>query len=65
LYDGLRRLFLDDHGQDLVEYALLATFIGLAGIAALPLIAGAIGTTYNSWNTGTNSIWQTPPPAGS
>ena len=65
MYGFLRRLVSDDRGQDLIEYALLVTFIGLAGIVALPLIAQAIAATYGSWNTSTNNIWQTPPPAGS
>src|SRR5215831_12633717 len=30
----LRRLFLEDTGQDVVEYALLTAFIGFAGAAA-------------------------------
>ena len=61
----LARFVREDQGQDLIEYALLVTFIGLAGIATLPLIAQAIATAYGSWNTSTNTIWHTPPPAGS
>jgi Flp pilus assembly pilin Flp len=61
----LCRLVSDDKGQDLIEYALLCTFIGLAGVGVFGLICQAIATTYGSWNTSTNTIWQTPPPAGS
>jgi Flp pilus assembly pilin Flp len=33
----------DENGQDLIEYALLCTVIGLAGAAAFDLIMNAIG----------------------
>jgi Flp pilus assembly pilin Flp len=61
----LRRLLSDEQGQDLIEYALLSTFIGLAGIGVFGLITNAISTVYGSWNTETNNIWETPNPAGS
>ena len=38
----------DEHGQDLVEYALLIAFIALACIIGLQNLGGAINTTYNS-----------------
>ncbi len=38
----------DEHGQDLVEYALLIAFIALACIVGLRSLGGAINTTYNS-----------------
>ncbi len=38
----------DEHGQDLVEYALLIAFIALACIIGLQALGGAINTTYNS-----------------
>jgi pilus assembly protein Flp/PilA len=41
-------LIHDDHGQDLVEYALLIAFIALACIIGLQALGGAINTTYNS-----------------
>jgi Flp pilus assembly pilin Flp len=61
----LARLLADDSGQDLIEYALLTSAIGFAGIAAWDAVRTAIGTTYTSWETNVNDLWEPPPPAGS
>jgi Flp pilus assembly pilin Flp len=58
----LARLWTDDTGQDLIEYALLTTVIGLASIAVFDLIRGAIAFAYQSWNTSANSNWYPPDP---
>jgi pilus assembly protein Flp/PilA len=39
------RLLKDDSGQDLIEYALLATFVALVAIVG----ATALGTALNNW----------------
>jgi pilus assembly protein Flp/PilA len=39
------RLLRDEQGQDLIEYALLATFVSLVAI----LGATALGTALNTW----------------
>ena len=60
------RLITEDRGQDLVEYALLAAFVGIAGWAVLMTLPGVIGTTYASWLDPTNGVpgqWDPPPPA--
>jgi len=59
-----RRLVDDESGQDLIEYALLCTFIGLLGVASWDLVRTAINTTYTSWNTSTNTVWQPSDPVG-
>ena len=41
------RLIRDEEGQDLIEYALLATFVSLVAIAGATLL----GTALNSWYT--------------
>ena len=41
----LNRLVRDEQGQDLIEYALLATFVSLVAI----LGAQALGTALNNW----------------
>lgn len=47
--DSLKNLFTrlaqDDQGQDLIEYALLATFVSLLAIVG----AGLLGTALNNW----------------
>jgi len=39
------RLVEDEQGQDLIEYALLATFVSLVAIVG----ATALGTALNNW----------------
>ena len=39
------RLIRDEQGQDLIEYALLATFVSLVAIAGATLL----GTALNNW----------------
>jgi Flp pilus assembly pilin Flp len=73
--DGLRRYFQfaiefarDDSAQDLVEYALLAAFIGISGYVALSAIAPALASTYSTWldpSTGVPSLWDPPAPLAS
>jgi len=47
LKNTLLRLVRDEQGQDLIEYALLATFVSLVAIAG----ATALGTALNNWYT--------------
>jgi Flp pilus assembly pilin Flp len=61
----LVRFVTEEGGQDIVEYGLLAAFIGIAGYLTLEVIEGEILTTYLSWinpATGTPSVWEPPPP---
>jgi len=51
------RLFHDEQGQDLIEYALLTTFIAFAGLAVFDLVLGVISNTYGSQETAVNGIW--------
>ena len=59
----LRRLFVEDEGQDLIEYALLTGAIGFAGVVGFDLISAAINAVYSSWDAGVNSLWEPPDPA--
>ena len=45
----LARFIAEDGAQDLVEYALLAAFIGIAGWAVLMTLPNVMGATYASW----------------
>jgi hypothetical protein len=60
---GVVRLFTDDRGQDLVEYALLTGIVVLAAAIALPA-ANALGNIYETWNGNVQDLWQPPPPSG-
>ena len=62
----LANLVRDERGQDLVEYGLLMTLIGLVCVACFDLLKSAIHNAYASWTndtTGANSAWETPDPA--
>lgn len=62
----LARFTADDGAQDLIEYALLAAFIGIAGWAVLMTLPNVMGATYASWTdptVGVPSRWDPPEPA--
>jgi Flp pilus assembly pilin Flp len=62
----ITRFAAEEGGLDLVEYALLAAFIGVAGWAVLMALPGVIGETYRSWLDPTNGVpgqWDPPPPS--
>ncbi len=42
------RLVRDEEGQDLIEYALLATFVSLVAIAGATLLGNALNSWYTS-----------------
>lgn len=44
----LKRLWKEDEGQDLLEYALLAALVALGVTAALKPLATAISTIFNN-----------------
>jgi len=58
----LGRLFREDRGQDLVEYALLATLIGLSCLAAWAAIEAALGNAYATFDNSTQNLWVPPDP---
>lgn len=47
----LMRLWKEEEGQDLIEYALLIVLIGLAAAAAFPTIGKTINTIFTNANT--------------
>ena len=44
--DTLRRLFVEDDGQDLIEYALVAALIALAATAGMNSVAANINNAF-------------------
>jgi pilus assembly protein Flp/PilA len=46
--DLFLRLWKDESGQDLTEYALLLVLIALAAITTMSTLANAIKTVYNT-----------------
>lgn len=49
------RLVRDEEGQDLIEYALLATFVSLVAIAGATLLGTALNTWYDKVEDTVNS----------
>jgi len=48
---------MDESGQDLIEYALVAGLIGLGAVVAMSGLATKIGSAFNSvGNTLTNNV---------
>ena len=60
----VKRLVIEDRGQDVIEYALLTAAIGIAGILTWPLITDAMGIAYALLDGQTQAIWEVPPPGG-
>jgi pilus assembly protein Flp/PilA len=46
--DALMRLWQDEEGQDLTEYALLLVLVALAAIASMNTLASAVQTVFNT-----------------
>ena len=42
------RVWKDNRGQDLIEYALMAGFVAVAAGAIMPNVAGSISTIFNA-----------------
>jgi Flp pilus assembly pilin Flp len=45
---NLTRLIHDEQGQDLIEYALLATFVSLVAIAGATVLGNSLNNWYNA-----------------
>jgi len=43
----LKNLMVDDSGQDLIEYALVAALVGLGAVASISGLSNTIGNTFN------------------
>lgn len=57
----LRRVWRDEEGQDLVEYALLVLLIVLGTVAIWNLIVVTMGIVYRGYDTSLwNLFWSAP-----
>ncbi len=45
------RIWKDTHGQDLIEYALMAGFVAVAAGAVMPNVASSISTIFSKVST--------------
>jgi Flp pilus assembly pilin Flp len=60
----LRRFATETDGQDMIEYALVTTFIGLAGVAAWSAMETGLGNAYRGYNTAVWNLWEPANPVG-
>jgi Flp pilus assembly pilin Flp len=51
----IKRLWKEEEGQDLIEYALLTTLISLALVAAMGTLATAVGNAFGQAATQLNT----------
>lgn len=51
LIRGLRHLLKQEHGQDLVEYALVVALIAFGATAGMKSLATGINTAFNGIST--------------
>jgi Flp pilus assembly pilin Flp len=58
------RLLSEDEGQDLIEYALLCSFLGFAAAGAVSLLGTAMNNAYTSWDAAgqSDALVETPDP---
>lgn len=47
----LHAVLVDESGQDLIEYALVAALIGLGAVASMKALATSIGTAFTGIGT--------------
>lgn len=60
----LRRLAVETAGADLIEYALLTSFIGFAGAAAWTAMQTSLGGAYNKLIAAAWNLWEPADPVG-
>jgi Flp pilus assembly pilin Flp len=53
----LKQLLVDERGQDLIEYGLLAALVGVVGVAIFPVIQGKLRGTYTGWGGAIQGLW--------
>jgi Flp pilus assembly pilin Flp len=52
----------DERGEDLVEYALLAAFIGIAALATWNAIEDSLAAAYRTYDSDIQNLWEPPAP---
>ncbi|HWW82598.1 MAG TPA: hypothetical protein VNZ26_03290 [Vicinamibacterales bacterium] len=63
--ESLLVLILDDTGQDLIEYALLASIFSVTGLLALENIQGKMAALFGNWGSmlaSGGTLWVPPDP---
>ena len=55
MFQFLKGLCRDESGQDLIEYALIAALIALAGVAGMNSVGAGIASAFSSVTTNLTS----------
>ena len=58
----VRKLLLDENGQDLIEYGFLTAVVGIVGVLAFATFSGRMENAYSNWNDGAQDVWVPCPP---
>jgi Flp pilus assembly pilin Flp len=58
-----RRFFVEDAGQDLVEYGLLTLLVLAVGVLVFAAIQASMGAAYVTWGTAILDNWEPSPPS--
>jgi Flp pilus assembly pilin Flp len=56
------RLWREEEGQDLLEYALLTGIIGVSSIVLITTVVPTMAAAYQAWNTAQENAWEPNPP---
>jgi Flp pilus assembly pilin Flp len=56
------RLWREEEGQDLLEYALLTGIIGISSIVLITTVVPTMAAAYQAWNTAQENVWEPNPP---
>ena len=62
LFNNLIRLWEDEKGQDLIEYALVASMIAAAGVAVFPIIEDKLESAFSTWGNDVYEAWEPEDP---
>lgn len=55
------RLVRDESGQDIIEYALLACFLGVVGALAWQGVSTGVANAYTGWDSGVQDLSKCTP----
>ena len=62
LWQLTQRLFLEDDGQDLIEYGLLTGIVVAIGVTVFTAIHSKMADAYGDWGAEIQTNWVPPPP---
>ena len=60
--DTIRQLFVDESGQDVIEYGLLTGIVVAIGVAVFTSINGRMADTYADWGSEIQANWEPAAP---